>query len=143
MSKTRQTRTNQVMRHRNVVLELRCDLTLEEQRLKGVQLAEQEHQIAELENKMKLSNEITKKQVKDITTALSKNTQEIRQGWELRQVKCQMTYDYPRATVVTVRIDSGEVVDERAMNQDERQTTFYVEDDIQEASSHESVSLPH
>jgi hypothetical protein len=51
MSKTRQTRTNQVMRHRNVVLELRCDLTLEEQRLKGVQLAEQEHKIAELEDK--------------------------------------------------------------------------------------------
>ena len=143
MSKTRQTRTNQVLRHRNVVLELRCDLTLEEQRLKGVQLAEQEHKIAELENKMKLSNQVIKEEIKEITTALSKNTQEIRQGWEFRQVKCQMTYDYSRATVVTVRIDSGEVVDERAMNQDERQTTFYVEDDIQEDSTHESVSLPH
>lgn len=143
MSKTRQTRTNQVMRRRNVVLELRCDLTLEEQRLKGVQLAEQEHKIAELEDKMKLQNEIIKKEIKAITTALGENSQEIRQGWELRQVKCQMTYDYSRATVVTVRIDSGEVVDERAMNQDERQTTFYVEDDIQEASTHESVSLPH
>lgn len=87
MSKTRHTRTNQVMRHRNVVLELRCDLTLEEQRLKGVQLAEQEHQVAEIENKMKLANEIANKQIKDLTTALSKNTQEIRQGWELRQVK--------------------------------------------------------
>lgn len=142
MSKTRHTRTNQVMRHRNVVLELRCDLTLEEQRLKGVQLAEQEHQVAEIENKMKLANEIANKQIKDLTTALSKNTQEIRQGWELRQVKCQMAYDYQRATVVTLRIDTGEVVDERAMNQDERQTTFYVEDDIQEEPIRES-SLQH
>jgi hypothetical protein len=54
-----------------------------------------------------------------------------------------MTYDYQRATVMTIRIDTGEVVDDRAMNQDERQTTFYVEDDIQEDPIRESATLPH
>jgi len=92
---------------------------------------------------MKLQNEIIKKEIKAITTALAENSQEIRQGWELRQVKCQMTYDYQRATVMTIRIDTGEVVDDRAMNQDERQTTFYVEDDIQEDPIRESATLPH
>lgn len=128
MSKLRTVRTNHVVRHRKVVLELRCELTAEEQRLKGIQLADLDQKIAAKQEQKKLQNELITDELKDLSRQVAEIALEVRQGWEERQIPCLATYDYALAKVVTCREDTGQVVDERAMTEDERQTTFYTDE---------------
>ncbi|MBW1937119.1 MAG: hypothetical protein JRI84_16565, partial [Deltaproteobacteria bacterium] len=47
--------------------------------------------------------------------------QKIRQGSEMRLVKCRVEQDFLTNSVKTYRLDTGELVEERAMTAEERQ----------------------
>jgi hypothetical protein len=52
-----------------------------------------------------------------------------RTGMERRDVECAERYDYRRGAVETIRLDTKEVIDERAMTADERKTKMPVGDE--------------
>jgi hypothetical protein len=52
----------------------------------------------------------------------------LRDGYEYRDIKCEETKDYIHGLVTLVRLDTGEVVNERAMTVDERQQTLPISD---------------
>jgi hypothetical protein len=47
-----------------------------------------------------------------------------RNRYEYRDVDCEVTYDYDRRVVVTMRTDTGEIIDERGMTAEELQLDF-------------------
>jgi hypothetical protein len=75
---------------------------------------EKKAQDAEINGKIKLSKEITRK----LAGILASKTEE-------REVECDVTKDYKGNTVTTSRSDTGEVVDTRPMTPDERQEELY------------------
>lgn len=48
----------------------------------------------------------------------------LRNGYEYRYIDCQESHDYDTGQVRTLRIDTGELVLERAMTPEERQVGF-------------------
>lgn len=126
--KLRNVKTNTGYKRKEVMCELKHELTIEEQRMKGHLLAEQQDQLAKKEGEKTLFNQNIKKEIDTIAKAMDQNAQELRQGWELRQIPCEALYDYATGRVSITRVDTQELVDERAMTIDERQTSFFVEE---------------
>ncbi len=126
--KLRNVKTNTGYRRKEVMCEIKHELTLEEQRMKGHLLAEQQEQLVKKEDEKTIFNQKIKKEIDTITKSIDQNAQELRQGWELRQVPCEALYDYSTGRVSITRADTQELIDERAMTIDERQTSFIVEE---------------
>ena len=75
---------------------------------------EKKAQDAEINGKIKLSKEITRKLSGNIATKT-----------EDREVECDQTKDFERGIVTTFRSDTGEQVDQRAMTAEERQEEMF------------------
>lgn len=69
---------------------------------------------SEFKARIDACNDITKKLAEIITS-----------GKEDRDVECEMIKDFKRNTVTITRTDTGEVVDERPMTEDERQEKMW------------------
>lgn len=134
MSRLREVKIEKAVRVRKVVKELRCDLTPEEQRIKGQRLAHQEKEIYDLRHSAKKSAEDFKERIDLATRQMTGTASVLRNGYEYRAIECDEIHDYSTGTVRTKRTDSKETIDERPMNEQERQMTFMAE---------ESEILPH
>ena len=104
---------------------LPVQLTPEERQERGDALAnsvqqtaalgeEKKAQDAEINGKIKLSKEVTRKLSQIITT-----------GTEDRDVECDVVKDFKAGTVTTFRSDTGEQVDQRTLTAEERQEELY------------------
>jgi hypothetical protein len=75
---------------------------------------EKKAQDAEINGKIKLSKEITRK----LSRIIASKTED-------RDVECDVVKDYKAGTVTTFRSDTGEQVDQRTLTAEERQEELY------------------
>lgn len=102
-------------------LDLPVRLTAEEQRLKGEQLAKlyDDRQKVEAE-KTRVAQELGAK-LKNLDKDIRDLADQVKECREMREVQCREEKDHGSGTVLTVRMDTGEVVSSRAMKLGERQ----------------------
>jgi hypothetical protein len=97
------------------------DLTPKEKLLKSEMLAEELHQLDQLDLKKKLFMDDWKASVAEHETKRDELARHVRTGKEYRDVECFESPQYEDSTVEIIRRDTGEVVRKRAMRPDERQ----------------------
>lgn len=117
------------IRTKKTVHSLPCKLTHEEQRIKGLELAEQDHTLFLKQEERKKVVDGFKTEIEIIESNMTAMARVLRQGFEMRPIECREIYDYNVGIVQMVRLDTGEVVWDRQMNDDERQMTFTSEED--------------
>lgn len=123
-NKLREVKVSKAVKTRKTVESLPCPLTAEEQRLKGLDLAQQEKAIYDKEMEKKKAAEAYKEEIELLTRTMTTCAQVLRQGFEYRQIEVDEVYDYATGTVRKRRTDTNEVIEERAMTAEERQMTF-------------------
>ena len=110
--------------------QLKCVLTDEEIREASDCLARTLDELEMLQDEEKKIKADFKAQIeaKEAATRVQKNL--VRDKYQFRPVRCTMTLNYTTLRVAVARDDTGEVVTERAMNEDEKQ--LKIEFDAQE-----------
>ena len=98
-----------------------CELSTEEQRLRGIELAEAETSLLKAEDARKASA----KQHKDGITTIQKHIYDlvkvVESGEEQRPVECMVERLFDEGVVRVTRTDTGEVIDEGDIDEDDRQ----------------------
>lgn len=117
------------IRSKKTVHSLPCKLTYEEQRIKGLELAEQDHLLFLKSEERKKVVDGFKTEIEIMENNMTAMARVLRQGFEMRPIECREIYDYNVGTVQLVRLDTAEVVSDRQMNDDERQMTFTSEEE--------------
>jgi hypothetical protein len=97
--------------------QLMCRLTDDEQRCRGVDLADHQKKLAELtEKKRELGD-----QIKDCQAKIDRLAETVKHRQEERPVTCLLTPDYTADSMTVTRTDSGEIVAIRQLTHAERQ----------------------
>lgn len=103
---------------------LKCVLTADEFKSMSSDLAQQTVEIQELEDQKKAASSDFKSRIDAATAHTSRIARILRDGYEMKDVECETTFDLESGMVVTVRKDTGEIYKTRPMSQDERQQEF-------------------
>lgn len=90
----------------------------------GLQLAATHQRIGELTVQKKESADAFKGKIDSASSEAGRLATNRIRGWESRYVDCDVTYDFDKGTKQTVRLDSGEVVGEEPMKDEEKQLAF-------------------
>lgn len=85
----------------------------------GLQLAATHNKIGELTVQKKIEADRYKDLIETATAEAGRLATNRINGWEKRYVDCETTFDFKRSTKRTVRIDTGEVVEEGPMTDEE------------------------
>ena len=103
---------------------LKCQLTMDELLVAGDELAQK---IDDLK-KVKADKDAISKDFKAQESALEADIQWqqllVRNKWEYRIVECENALDYESLECRVIRVDTGEIVIQRAMNQEEKEMTL-------------------
>jgi uncharacterized FlaG/YvyC family protein len=62
-----------------------------------------------------------KAEISEFEAQMGKLSEKIRSGYEHRNVKCTKNFDYRLGTVTITRLDTGEIIRERPMDEHEKQ----------------------
>jgi hypothetical protein len=103
---------------------LKVDLTPEEILAASREMARAVDELHDLEQQRKAAAETYKARITQAQATVQINSVLVRNGYEFRKTEVRRTLDYDRAWVTSVRLDTGEVVESRAMTPDEKQMTF-------------------
>jgi len=108
----------------NVNKSLKCDLTQPELLLAGLELAEACDAKAKLDEEKKsvVANFAARLKEKDAQISILQS--KVQNRFEFRQVPCEEQHDFAAGIVKTVRKDTGDVEEVRAMTEDEKQGSF-------------------
>lgn len=100
---------------------LPCKLTTKDRAIAANQLAEaiQNLESLEIERKVETKNYNSRKQ--QFTGSIHRLSREVSNGEAVRSVDCELRLNYTKLTAKVVREDTGEVVTERPMSEDEKQ----------------------
>ncbi len=109
---------------------LRCELTHDEQRVKGLEMAEAVSVAGELEKEKAASAKDFKDKIESHLGRAGTLAQELRQGWVSRPVECEQIMDYKEGKVLIRRCDDKSTIEERAMTEEERQVTFFDDEEV-------------
>jgi hypothetical protein len=104
-----------------ITKELECQLTAEEIRNLGVALANAIGELDSLDQEKATFMADLKSRRKDARAKMKLLAEKIRTGSEMRLVECRIEKDFLANAVRTYRLDTGELVEERAMTPEERQ----------------------
>lgn len=96
---------------------LMCRLTDDEQRVRGVELADAQTRLAELNEKKREIGD----QVKDCQAKIDRLAETVKHRQEERSVACSLTPDYSADSMTIRRTDTGEIVAVRQLTHAERQ----------------------
>jgi hypothetical protein len=124
---------------------LRCDLTADEIAERAQQSARLVVTIDDLTASMKAEAKRRKSFIEEKEGELRRISAEVRDKATFRDIECERRFDYRMGIVVEVRLDSGEVLNERAMTHHERQMALELEpanDTIPAAPLEEIASNP-
>ena len=110
-----------------VVKELRCKLTDEELLARGQELARALEQMQKREADGKAFAANVKSDIEQYKKEGLRLTSHIAEKSEWRKVECDEVHDFEAGTVSVVRLDTGEVVSERRMWDEERQEDLPLE----------------
>lgn len=98
---------------------LKVPLTGAEKTEKHEQLVRTFNDLKRLEANFALLKEQHKANVKARQRDIEQLTEDLGAGFVMRPIACEQTVDLDRNKMVTTRIDTGEVIDERALTADE------------------------
>jgi hypothetical protein len=103
-------------------MSLRCTFTHEELLEQSKRLAEAARQKYRLEEDAKRISSEYKSRIANTALDVATLSEKVTNGYEHRDVECRIVYDEPKAGMKAIyRNDTGEKVDERQMNDEERQ----------------------
>jgi len=100
---------------------LKCMLTNDEKLDLSSSLAEAYTGIQELEEQKKSAMSALKAQIDSKTADATRMARLVHDGYEMRHVECETIYDLSLKLATVLRKDTGEVLKERPMTQDELQ----------------------
>lgn len=86
-------------------------------------LADRDH----IEEELRAYNKTEKSRISRIESELRNLSEEVRSKTTYRDISCERRYCYRTLRVYEVRLDTGETIAERAMNEQERQRQFEFE----------------
>lgn len=101
---------------------LKCILTEDETRLYGMDLARSNASKDESEERKKEVDAQLKAEIESHSTRALNLARKINNGYEYRDVECVTDLNFTKNSATVTRLDTGEVVEKRAMTDDERQT---------------------
>jgi phenylalanyl-tRNA synthetase alpha subunit len=107
---------------------LKTMLSAEELAERADGLAQATQEVERLEEEKKAAASQYKSQIEEATGRRNKLAGIVSSKSEWRQVDVELTFDYENKTVSVVRLDDGEVVQERAMFHEELQKQLYTEE---------------
>jgi hypothetical protein len=105
---------------------LRCRLTERELLERGHRLASLHAEISSLEDARRSSASEYKSQIDLAEAQLSAIAREVRSGAQERQVEVRREKDFDRNVEEVIRLDTGEVVETRALTPQERQGELHL-----------------
>ena len=100
---------------------LKCFLTDSELKAQAETMAQSLSQIQSLESDLKSLKKQIESDIAAAQGALNSAVEKFRSGWEMRTIECEVTKDFETNTITVKRLDTMEVVRERAMTSEERQ----------------------
>ena len=100
---------------------LPCKLSDEELRLRGKKLATLWAEIAQIETRKKVAMQEFKQEIESREADCLTLVKQINEGQEWREVQIEEVKDWEASSVRTIRIDTGEMVNVRAMTPRETQ----------------------
>jgi|GEM_PF-3449788 len=103
---------------------LRCALTDRERIAAGRKLAEKCAELQRTEDDRKSVASSYKAQIDRMVAERNELVDRVEKGEEIRQVACTLTLDYDTLTATVTRDDTGEVIEERALSEAEKQMSF-------------------
>jgi len=92
---------------------------------RGKQLVESMRKTAVAEAEREADNKKRKGDIALMEEVTSRLASIIRDGQEDREVECELRKDFEHSSVTTVRTDTGEIVDTRVMDNEERQEQMF------------------
>lgn len=113
--------------NRKVTRNLKCILTPDEVRGYGQELAKANACKDDAEQRKKEVDAQLKAEIESHETRGLSLARKINNGYEYRDVECETRFDVKKATARTYRMDTNELIEERAMTPDELQTKLELE----------------
>ena len=113
---------------------LKCFLTEAELRTQADTMAQSLSQIQSLESDLKSLRKQIESDIAAAEGALNSAVEKFRSGWEMRSIDCEIRKDFETNTVLTVRLDTGEIIRQRAMTAEERQMALELGKEKEEPS---------
>ena len=107
---------------------LKVKLTEQEVADAADRMADGFDQVGKVEEEAKQMADSYKAKLKELEGQLSKNQLLVRNKYDFRQVDCEEKSDYKVGKITITRLDTKETVEDRVMNADEQQMTFFEED---------------
>ena len=106
---------------------LGCKLGVKEKAEAADQLATviQSAESLELEKKSVLGD--FKSRMDALKERIHNLTMQVKDGVEMKSIKCELRLDYTKLTASLIRMDSGEIVEERPMTEEEKQMEMFEE----------------
>jgi hypothetical protein len=107
-----------------IVKDLRVVLSEAEHLAKGQLLAKSAFDMSELEAGKATAAASYARQIKDLKRVQGRLSYDVQTGTEVRPVECEERRRFEALAVDIIRLDTGEVIDTRAMTHDECQLKF-------------------
>lgn len=107
---------------------LKCILTQDERNTLGDDLAQQYIDIQQLEEQKKSATSNFKAKIDAATADASQKARVLKDGYEMRDVEVETRYDASIGLAIIVRKDTGEIIKQRPLTQEERQQELELED---------------
>jgi len=104
--------------------DLSCSLSTKERADAANKLADVLDDIMRLEDDKKTMAADLSAQIKRLSAEVRQLTRQVKEGTATRSVLCELQLNWTKLTATTVRTDSGQVVEERGMTEDEKQLDF-------------------
>ena len=114
---------------------LPCKLNEAQKAETADQLATATQQLESLEYERKASAGDFKSRKEALTERLHKFANQVKEGIAVNSVDCELRLNYSKLTTVLIRLDTGEIVEERAMTDEEKQMQFEFEEKMAEEAA--------
>ena len=116
------------MAQKKITQHLKVTLTDEQKKGYSEEIAQAVEEVAEGQNELKFVSTEIKARIQTSEAKLKELANKIRAGYEMKPVECLQTMDFSNGTVKIVRLDTDEIVLERAMTVEERQPELPIEE---------------
>ena len=110
-----------------VELDLPCPIDAVQLQRRSALLARAELEMKLLDDERREAAAGFSKRLKKARENIQKLAHEVNEEAELRPVRCRIEPDFNRLAIVTIRLDTSEVVEDRAMTDEERQGSLHLE----------------
>lgn len=112
-----------------VIKDIRVSLTDSEKAKIGGEIAQHVMRAEALEDQKRIVTGDLRSEINDERKAYRTKAKALRDGHEYRPIECEEVPNFDRNEVIVRRVDTGEVIDTRAMTATERQTQLDLGDE--------------